>query len=243
MHRCSTTVTRSADATVLRVHCDGCDGKRAEEAVATHQLWLVTEGMFDIRASSGRSLLDPMTALVLAKDDPYVVRHPDGPDVCLTVTGAVVDELARDGTRSIQLDAATYATVIAAAHDNLAVTEAIAALEPAPPEATDDDLVEHLKEQLRRSYAADATIGELVAAIGGSVYHACHAFRRTTGTTMHGYRREIRLRHALARLIDGGEPIAHVASATGFASQAHLTNSFRVRFGTSPGKVRAARSL
>lgn len=228
---------------MLRVHCDGCDGKRAEEAVATHQLWLVTEGMFDVRTSGGRALLDPITALVLAKDDPYVARHPDGPDVCLTVTGAIVDELAQGGTRTIHLGAAAYATIIAAARDNLAVTEAIAALEPAPPDATDDDLVEHLKEQLRRSYAADATIGELVATVGGSVYHACHAFRRATGTTMHVYRREIRLRHALARLLDGEEPIARVASATGFGSQAHLTNSFRARFATSPGKVRAARAL
>ena len=32
--------------------------------------------------------------------------------------------------------------------------------------------------------------------------------------------------------------LAEIAAATGFASQSHLTNLFRARFGITPGRVR-----
>jgi AraC family transcriptional regulator len=63
-------------------------------------------------------------------------------------------------------------------------------------------------------------------------------FRAATGTTIHGFRRELRLRHALAHLLDGDESLADIASDCGFASQSHLTNLFRERFGITPAKAR-----
>jgi AraC-like DNA-binding protein len=246
-----TVVTRSADATVQRIRCNGCDPRRApDEIVGAHHLWLVTEGTFAVRGARGRTLLDPTTALVVAKDDPYTVRHPNGPDLCLSITGAVVDELAQEGTRALPLEATAYAALVGAVaggRENLDIAELVVALDrPRHRGATarrDGELVAALKDEIRRTYAQGATLGELVATVGGSVFHACHAFRTATGTTMNAYRNEVRLRHALARLVDGDEPLAQVASAAGFASQSHLTNRFTARFGTSPGKVRAARSL
>jgi AraC-like DNA-binding protein len=245
-----TVVTRSADATVRRVRCNGCDPQRApEEIVRGNQLWLVTAGTFAVRGARGRTLLDPTTALVVAKDDPYTVRHPNGPDLCLTISGTVVDELARGGTRALPLEATRYASLVGAVAggaDDLDVAVRVVALDRTPSgEATrrDGELVAALKDEIRRTYAADVTLSALVATVGGSVFHACHAFRTATGTTMNAYRTEIRLRHALARLLDGDEPLAQVASATGFASQSHFTNRFTARFRTSPGKVRSARAL
>jgi AraC-like DNA-binding protein len=244
-----TLVTRSVDATVERVRCNGCDPQRApDEVVRTNHLWLVTEGAFAVRGARGRTLLDPTTALIVARDDPYTVRHPNGPDMCLSISGAVVDELAQGGTRALPLDVARYAALVGAVAvggENLDVAELVVALDrPQPrPARRDSELVAALKDEIRRTHALDATLGELVATVGGSVFHACHAFRAATGTTMNAYRNEIRLRHALARLLDGDEPLAQVAAAAGFASQSHLTNRFTARFGTSPGKVRAARAL
>ena len=51
-------------------------------------------------------------------------------------------------------------------------------------------------------------------------------------------RRELRLHHALARILDGDEPLSAIAAATGFASQSHLTNLFRARFRITPGRAR-----
>lgn len=49
---------------------------------------------------------------------------------------------------------------------------------------------------------------------------------------------EVRLRHALAGLLDTAEPVAQIAAGTGFASQAHLTTRFRRRFGVTPAACR-----
>jgi AraC-like DNA-binding protein len=70
------------------------------------------------------------------------------------------------------------------------------------------------------------------------VFHTCRVFRATTGYTIHGFRRELRLRHALARILDGGGTLTTIAADTGFASQSHLTNLFRARFGITPAKAR-----
>ncbi|HEY0992665.1 MAG TPA: helix-turn-helix transcriptional regulator, partial [Kofleriaceae bacterium] len=85
---------------------------------------------------------------------------------------------------------------------------------------------------------------ELAAATGYSVFHTCRVFRATTGYTIHGFRRELRLRHALARILDSRDSLTDIALATGFASQSHLTNLFRARFGVTPARARTrARAL
>jgi AraC family transcriptional regulator len=71
-----------------------------------------------------------------------------------------------------------------------------------------------------------------------SVAHACRAFRRATGATIHARVREARLRHALALLLDTDRPIADIAIDVGFANQGHLGNAFAARFGVSPGRAR-----
>jgi AraC family transcriptional regulator len=65
-------------------------------------------------------------------------------------------------------------------------------------------------------------------------------FRAATGTTIHGFRRELRLRHALARMLDSRDSLTEIAAATGFASQSHLTNLFRARFGVTPARARTS---
>jgi AraC-like DNA-binding protein len=92
---------------------------------------------------------------------------------------------------------------------------------------------------LRTRYAEPVSLGEIAAATGYSVFHACRVFRATTGATIHGFRRDLRLRHALARILDGDEPLADIALAIGFASHSHLTNQFRARFGIPPARARS----
>ncbi|MGE0402308.1 MAG: helix-turn-helix transcriptional regulator [Kofleriaceae bacterium] len=100
------------------------------------------------------------------------------------------------------------------------------------------DLASAVAREIRLSFARSTSLGELAEVTGYSVFHTCRVFQRATGQTIHGFRRELRLRHALARLLDGDEPLAEIAAATGFASQSHLTNLFRARFGITPARVR-----
>jgi len=240
-----TSPIASRDVTVLRAVCDGCDGPRpCEEHTPDAHLWLVTQGAFELRDRRGRHAVDPTRALVLAAGDPYTIRHPAGPDICLSIRGPLVEELARTGSHQIALDASTHARIAAAcrARDPFALAEELAALAPGDP-CEDRDLAFALAHELRLHYAEQQPLSDLCDAAGASVFHACRVFRRATGTTLHGYRRELRLRHALAMLIDGDEPLTEVAAAAGFASQSHLTNLFRARFRKTPGTVRATRAI
>jgi AraC-like DNA-binding protein len=240
-----TTPVTSRDVSVLRAVCDGCDGPRpCEEHTPDAHLWLVTQGAFELRDRRGRHAVDPTRALVLAAGDPYTIRHPSGPDICLSIRGPLVEELARAGSHQIALDARTHARIASAcrAGDAFAVAEELAALAPGAPDE-DRDLAFALAHELRLHYAEQQPLSDVCDAAGASVFHACRVFRRAMGTTLHGYRRELRLRHALAMLIDGDEPLAEIAAAAGFASQSHLTNLFRARFHKTPGAVRANRAL
>ena len=91
-------------------------------------------------------------------------------------------------------------------------------------------IAEHYDQPLRLAALADAA--------RVSPHHACRAFRRATGRTIHAHHEDVRLRHALALVLDTERPLAEVAAATGFANQGHLGNRFRRRFGTSPGRAR-----
>jgi AraC-like DNA-binding protein len=65
------------------------------------------------------------------------------------------------------------------------------------------------------------------------------AFVRTVGMPPHAYQRQARVR-AAADLIRRGHRLSEVASAAGFADQAHLTRTFRRIMGATPGVYRAA---
>lgn len=244
---------------MLRAVCDGCDGPRpCDEHTPAAHLWLVTQGAFELRDRRGRHVVDPLRALALAPGDPFTIRHPAGPDTCLSIRGPIVDELARAGSHQITLTADQHARITAAcrARDAFALAETLTELAPEapPPGATtalsagatrghERDLAHALAHELRLRFADAAPLSEIADAAHASVFHACRVFRRAFGTTLHAYRKELRLRHALAQLIDSDAPLAAIAAGAGFASQSHLTNLFRARFARTPGAVRAARAL
>jgi AraC-like DNA-binding protein len=172
--------------------------------------------------------------------------------------GPIIDALAARGPRFLPIAPGQLAGILAgvADDDELALAEAICQLADDPEDpgaedpgaadpgarpaaaAGDRDLTATIAEALRAGYAEPTSLGELAATAGYSVFHACRVFRATTGATIHGFRRELRLRHALARILAGDEPLTEVALATGFASQSHLTNRFRARFGVTPARAR-----
>jgi AraC-like DNA-binding protein len=259
----SATIYRSGDLDATRCMCDGCDPRRASEEATTHaSLWLVTAGAMKVRDANGIRVIDPTLAIVMPPNHPFVVTHPAGPDICLGFHGPLIEELAANGPRLIPITPAIVTRISAelaawraGTADELALTELLGAIASNDRErvrgtALDDratdvdasgvgrDLASAVARELRLSFSQSTSLGELAETTGYSVFHTCRVFQRATGQTIHGFRRELRLRHALARLLDGDEPLAEIAASTGFASQSHLTNLFRARFGITPGRVR-----
>lgn len=84
-------------------------------------------------------------------------------------------------------------------------------------------------------------LAEVAAAVGLSPFHFARAFKAATGTPPHAWRNGLRIAHAQQLLAGTRRPIADIATACGFCSQAHLTHAFRKATGLTPAAWRRAR--
>jgi len=198
------------EVTSARVRCDGCDPLRpCDEHAPRASLWILAAGAFELRDAAGRHVVDPTHALVMPAGHAYAIRHPSGPDICIAFDGPLVDRLAAaGGARRVPITSAGMARLageLAAWRrgegDELALAETLSTLVTACAAAVDRDLAAAIAHVLRLSFAEATSLTELADRTGYSVFHACRTFRATTGTTIHGFRRELRLRHALARIV------------------------------------------
>ena len=77
--------------------------------------------------------------------------------------------------------------------------------------------------------------------VGLSAYHVCHMFSQVTGTKLHRYRLSLRLRAALAEILESTQPLTDIALDLGFSSHSHFTCAFRREFGVTPSWLRTVR--
>lgn len=82
------------------------------------------------------------------------------------------------------------------------------------------------------------SLDDLAAVAGLSKYHFARSFKAATGMPPHRFVLERRVRRAKTLLGDPDLTIAEVALASGFASQEHLTSSFRRLLDTTPARYR-----
>jgi len=237
---------------VTRVACDGHDGPRlAEESVDGHRLVLVLLGRFGYRDRAATVIASPARAVFFAPDRPHHIHHPHaGGDLCVSAQGPLVRALAEAGptTRAVDTDGyvrlrAALAAVAEGGDDGaVALEEAITTatdpgVTPPPPRAA-RRIADDVASGLELGFTEAVTVAALAARAGVSPFHACRAFRRARGMTIHQAQIDLRLRHALALLLDSTLPLSQVALEAGFANQGHLGNTFRRRFGVSPGTAR-----
>ncbi len=104
-------------------------------------------------------------------------------------------------------------------------------------EAAHAETVEDAKALLAERFAERLTLESVAREVHTSPFHLARMFRRRTGFALHEYRTQLRLRAAVDRF-DGGDSLAGVAVACGFASHSHLTDAFRRAFGTTPSAFR-----
>ena len=124
-----------------------------------------------------------------------------------------------------------------------AAIDAHAARSSAAVAATDarhQSLVEATKEVLSRRYADSLDLPALASLVEASPFHLARVFRGRTGSTIHAYRTQLRLRLAFDRVADPREELTGIALDMGFASHSHFTDTFRRAFAMSPSEFRRA---
>jgi len=95
-----------------------------------------------------------------------------------------------------------------------------------------DYIEAHLDQDLR--------LAALAKVSGMSIYHFARRFKETVGMSPHAYVVVRRIRRAQDMLKHDGSSLANVATACGFASQAHFTTAFQRNLGITPGQYRRA---
>lgn len=101
--------------------------------------------------------------------------------------------------------------------------------------------VERAVEFIGQNLSEPLSLAEIARVAGVSGSHFARIFKRVTGLNPHQFVIQRRLQLAKDLLDREDMPIPQVAIACGFASQSHLTTSFRNEFGTTPGRYRKDR--
>ena len=95
--------------------------------------------------------------------------------------------------------------------------------------------VERVRDYLEEHFAKTITLTELAALGGVSPFHLSRQFRARFGLPPYMYLELVRVNRARA-MLQRGDPISHIAFATGFSDQSHLTRRFKRVVGVPPGQ-------
>ena len=97
-------------------------------------------------------------------------------------------------------------------------------------------MVDDAKQLIAIRFRDDISLAELAGQVNGSPAHLARAFRAVTGTTVHEFRTQLRLRAALPLLPDFRNDIAALALDLGFSSHSHFGEAFLRQFGLTPSE-------
>jgi hypothetical protein len=183
---------------ITRWGCDGHDAPRpATEVASVPCVMVMLRGCFELRDRRGRHVADPGTALAVDVGHEYEIRHPAGGDVTLAFAGALPRAFIADGPVARAVSPAAYVRLgaLAARRPRSRGRRRARADRPRPhrrrpsttrPAGRADREVAHA---IAHAIAACAGIARRSADARGRgqrvVAHACRAFRRATGTTIH----------------------------------------------------------
>jgi len=114
---------------------------------------------------------------------------------------------------------------------------------PAARRRAHEELVERTKAVIATRALDGLSLQAIASEVGSSVFHLCRTFRRGTGSTLHGYLTQVRLRLAIERLLEEPVPLTELALDLGFSSHSHFTAAFRRTFGQPPSRLRRPRGF
>jgi AraC family transcriptional regulator len=108
---------------------------------------------------------------------------------------------------------------------------------------TSRDITEAVRGVVAGSFRGRVTLSGLAQTLDTSVFHMCRAFRSVTGTTIHAYVSQLRLRSSLEPLTESDTALIDIALEHGFSSHSHFSATFRSALGMTPSRARAAHSI
>jgi AraC-like DNA-binding protein len=100
------------------------------------------------------------------------------------------------------------------------------------------DLAEAARAVVASRFDEPLSLPIIARLVDASVFHLARVFRGMTGTTLHAYRNQLRLRAALERIADPGSDLLSVAIDLGFSSHSHFSDAFRRTFHDTPSALR-----
>ncbi|HVR96481.1 MAG TPA: AraC family transcriptional regulator [Thermoanaerobaculia bacterium] len=109
-------------------------------------------------------------------------------------------------------------------------------------EAPSGDVLEGVKALLAREFREPLSLQEIADRAGFSVFHLCRLFRRGTGTTLHAWRSQLRLRTSLELVADQRTDLTGIGLDLGYSSHSHFTAAFRQTFKVTPSALRQTAS-
>ncbi len=96
------------------------------------------------------------------------------------------------------------------------------------------EMVEEAKCVLALDFSEKLSIADVAKRVHCSAGYISNCFKRLTGTSLHQYQLQLKLRTALQMISEGRFNGAAIASQVGFASHSHFSNVFGGAFGLSP---------
>src|SRR5262249_2847470 len=221
------TLAASPELTLTHWICDGHDGRRAEpERIVGDRVVVPLRGRFAFRAPRVQAVASPCEGLFLRDGMTFEITHPHGEgDVCMAISGPLAARLVDAGPcrRPVSLRAQLVLAALARRRaPPLVAAEALGlALAPGPERPPrrrrDEALAARLAHEIALRFDERLGLIDLAARAGVSVFHACRAFRRVTGGSLHRFQRELRLRHALALVVGTHRPLTEIAYVARFA--------------------------
>ncbi len=98
-------------------------------------------------------------------------------------------------------------------------------------------LVIEAQKLMTRRLPENLTLSTIAAELYTSPFHLARVFRQQTGSTMHRYLEQLRLRFALDWLPDYKDDLTTLAQNVGYKSHSHFTHAFHRVFGLPPSKM------
>jgi AraC-like DNA-binding protein len=131
------------------------------------------------------------------------------------------------------------ATADASLHDVLVAVEAalMMMIEARPVQPKNSERTRAILDIIERRYVEPLKINDLAAHVCRGRAHVASQFRRETGSTIHRYLTQVRMRHA-AELLRVGEKVEAVMLLVGYRSKKSFYSHFRAHTGQTPGVFR-----
>ncbi|MEM0990520.1 MAG: helix-turn-helix transcriptional regulator [Pseudomonadota bacterium] len=144
---------------------------------------------------------------------------------------------AKAGSDRLYADALTFALI----HELWRKADGTVPLRETKPGALTPQALRQLDEAITEAPGGQVSIDGLAAMLNMSMTAFAAAMKETTGQTPYQYVLSRRLAAASVLVETTQLSIAEVAYRCGFSSQSHMTDVFRAKIGTTPGRLRTDR--